>query len=79
MPTISTTGGLVVHPEKEKSFSAATTTVQSWYTTAVENVGPEARRVEMLGGHTRVSKSVDNGEVEVEELRKARTWVDTWN
>ena len=37
---------------------------RSWYTAAVENMGPEARRVEMLGGHTRVSKSVDDGEVE---------------
>ena len=36
----------------------------SWYTAAAENVGSEARRVEMLGGHTRVSKSVDDGEVE---------------
>ena len=37
---------------------------QSWYTAAAENIGPEASRVRVLGGHTRVSKSVDDGEVE---------------
>ena len=36
----------------------------SWGTAAAENVGPEARRGGMLGGHTRVSKGVDDGEVE---------------
>ena len=53
----------VMHPNKAKSsFPAAT--VPSWYTAAAENVGPEARRVGMLGGHTLVSKkSVDDGEV----------------
>ena len=50
-------------------------------------MGPEAKRVEMLGGHTRVSESVDIGEVEAwwecctqyVGRAKARTWVDTWN
>ena len=41
-----------MHPIKAKSCPAA------------ENVGPEARRVEMLGGYTRVSQSFDDGEVE---------------
>ena len=35
------------------------------HTAVAENVGPEARRVEMLGGHTRGSKSVDEGELQV--------------
>ena len=29
-----------------------------------EKVGPEAKRIGMLGGNTRVSKTVDDGEVE---------------
>ena len=37
---------------------------RSWYTATAEDVGPEARRVEMLGGSTRESKSVDDGGVE---------------
>ena len=32
-------------------------------TAAAENMGPEARRGGMLGEQTRVSKSVDDGEV----------------
>ena len=49
-----------MQPNKAKSFPAATV----WYTAAVENVVPKARKVGMLGGHTRVSKSADDGEVE---------------
>ena len=62
---------------------------KSWYTAAAENVGPEATRVGMFGGHTRVSESVDKGEVEAcwecaapntFGRTKARTWVEnTWN
>ena len=52
---------VVMQLNKVKSFPAATV----WYTATAENVGPEARRrVGMLGGHTRVIKNVDNGEVE---------------
>ena len=51
---------VVMQPNKAKSFPAATV----WYTAAVENVVPKARKVGMLGGHTRVSKSADDGEVE---------------
>ena len=51
-----------MHPNKAKSCPAA------------ENVGPEARRVEMLGGYTRVSQSFDDGEVEA--LWECYTWVD---
>ena len=52
---------VVMQPKKVKSFPAATV---RWYTAAAENVGPEARRAEMFGGHTRVSNSVDDREVE---------------
>ena len=38
-------------------------TVPSWYTAAAKNLGPEASRVGMPGGHTRVSKSIDDGDV----------------
>ena len=38
-------------------------TVPSWCTAAAKNLGPEASRVGMPGGHTRVSKSVDDGDV----------------
>ena len=48
---------VAIQPNEAKSCPAATC--------AAENVGPEARRVGVLGGHTRVSKSVDDGEVEV--------------
>ena len=50
-------------------------------------MGPEARRGGILGGHTRVSDSVDDGEAEAwwdcrtqhVGRRKARTWVgNTW-
>ena len=46
---------------KAKSFPAA---IVSWDIAAAENVEPGARRGEMLGGHTQVSDSVDDGEVE---------------
>ena len=37
---------VVMHPNKAKTFPAATVLrEQSWYTAAAENVGPEARRV----------------------------------
>ena len=52
-----------MHPNKAKSFPVDTV-AKSWYTTAAENVGPEARIVGMLGRDTRLSKSVDDGEVE---------------
>ena len=67
------------------------TTYKSWELFGTppnaENVGPEARRGEVLGGHTRVSKSIYDGEVEAWwECRtqhvgrtKAITWVEnTW-
>ena len=50
---------VAMHPKQAKSFSEAT--VQ---TVAAENVGPEARRVGMVRGHTRVRKSVHDGEFE---------------
>ena len=60
----------------------------SWYSVTAESVGPEAKRVGAFGGHTRVSKRVDDGEVEACWVcctqhvgrTKARTWVEnTWN
>ena len=60
----------------------------SWDTAAAENVGPRARRGGMLRERTRVSKSVDDGEVEAwwechaqhVGRTKGRTWVEnTWN
>ena len=79
----------VIHPNKEKSFPAATVpaVAKFWYTAAAENVGFEARRGGKLGGYTRVSKSVDDAEVEAWwEYRtqyvgktKERAWVEnTW-
>ena len=76
----------VMHPNKAKSFPAAIVPAVayiSWDIAAVENVGPEARRRGMLGGHTRVSESVDDRKVEAWwECRtqhvgrtKARTWL----
>ena len=57
---------VVIQPNKAKSFPTATVE-KSWYSAAAENVALEARRVWIiLGGHTRVSKSVDDGEIEVE-------------
>ena len=54
-----------IPPNKAKSFPAATVpAVAKWDTTAAENVGPEATRGGMLGEHTRVSISVDDGEAE---------------
>ena len=53
-----------MHPNNAELFSAATE--ESWGTSTMKNVGPEARGVEMLRDHTRVNKnSVDSGEVEV--------------
>ena len=52
-----------MHPNKAKPCPAA------------ENVGTEARRVEMLRGYTRVSQSFDDGEVEA--LWECYTWVDS--
>ena len=73
----------VIHPNKAKSFSAATVpAVAKLGHRRRGKRGPEARRGEMLEG--RVSKSVDDGEVEAwRECRtqhvgrmKARTWVE---
>ena len=58
---------------------------KSGYTAAAENVGPEARRVGILGGHTQVRKSIDDGEVKACWERctqdvgrtNARTWVES--
>ena len=50
---------VVMQPNQAKSFPAATV----WYIAAAESVGSEARKVEMLGGHTQVSKIIDDGEV----------------
>ena len=59
----SSTGGDVTR--QAKSFpAAAVPAAASWYTAVAGNVGPKARRVGILGGHTRVSKSVDDREVE---------------
>ena len=53
-----------------------------------EDVKPERRRVGMPVGHTRVRKTVDDGEVEASwecytqhvGRTKARTWIEnTWN
>ena len=73
---------VAIHPNKVKSFSAVTV-----HTTAAENVGPEARIVGRHKGRTRVSKSGDDGEVNVCWERcthyvgktKARTWENKWN
>ena len=54
------TGGDAPQQSMPNRLTAATV----WYTAAAENVGPEARRVGMLGGRTRVTKSVDDGVVE---------------
>ena len=81
---------VVVHPNRVKSFPAATVpeVKKLRHTAAAENAGPEARRGGMLGGHTRVSKSVDDGEVEAwwechtqhVGKTKVRTWVENiWN
>ena len=75
---------VVIQPDKAKSFPAA---IVLWYTAAAENVEPEARRAGVLGGHTRVSKNIEDGEVEAwwecctQHLgrMKANTWLDTWN
>ena len=56
-----------------------------WYTDAAEIVRLEARRVGMLGEHTQVSKSIDDGEVKACWERctqhvgrtNARTWVES--
>ena len=51
-------------------------------------MGPEARKVEMFGGHTQIRKIVDNREIKARwecctqnvEKTKARTWGEnTWN
>ena len=80
---------VVMQPTKQNRFlRRPCLRQQSWYSAAAENVGPVARRVGMLGGHTRVNKSVDDGEVEPcwesctqhVGITKARTWVKTtWN
>ena len=69
---------VAMHPNKAKSFSAATV-----HTAAAENVGSEARKVGMITGNTRARKCVYDGELEacwkccthyVAKI-KARTWV----
>ena len=73
---------VTMHPNKVRSFSPAIV-----HTAAVENGEPEARPVRRLGGHTRVSKNGDDGEVEACReccthyvgKTKARTWVDNYN
>ena len=59
LPTASSAGG-EYNPRKRNRFPPQ----PPLYSAAAENVGPEARRVGMLGGHTQVSKSVDDGGVE---------------
>ena len=62
LPTASTGGDA---PQQSEIVSRGNRVrQQSWDTAATENVGTEARRGGMLGGHTRVSKSVDDGEVD---------------
>ena len=42
-----------MNPNKAKSFPVAIVpAVASWNIAAAENVGPEARRGDVLGGHT---------------------------
>ena len=65
MPTVqallaASTGG---DATSESEIVSHGNRAKSWYTASAENVGSEARRVGMLGGHTRVSKSADDGEV----------------
>ena len=56
---------VVMPPNKAKSYPAATVSaVAKLGHRRRGNVGPEARRGGMLGGHTHVSRSVDDGEVE---------------
>ena len=55
---------VVMHPNKAKVFPAAAVRKVDTPPHAAETMGREARRAEMLGGHTRVSKKVDDGEVE---------------
>ena len=83
LPTASTGGDT---PQQSEIVSRGNR--ESWGTAAAENVGPEARRGGMLEGHTRLSKNVDDGEVEAwwkyqtqhVGRTKARTWVEnTWN
>ena len=50
---------VAMHPNKVRLFSAATV-----HTAAAENGGLVAMRVGRLGGHTRVRKNGDDGEVE---------------
>ena len=50
---------VVMHPNVAKSISAATV-----HATTAENMGPKAKRVGILGGHTRVNKIVHDGELE---------------
>ena len=59
LPTASTGGDATQQSEIVSRGNRA-----SWYSATAENMGPEARRVGMLGGHTRVNKRVDDGEVE---------------
>ena len=61
LPTSSSTGGDA--PQQSEIVSRGNSVQQSVYTATAENVGPEPRGVGMLVGHTRVSKSVDDGEV----------------
>ena len=70
----------VMHPNRREIVSRG----NRWYTAAAENVGPEARRVAMLGVHRQVTKPVDDGEVDAcwecctqhVGRTKARTWVE---
>ena len=55
---------VAMHPTKLKSFSTSTV-----HTTAAENVEPAAREVGMLGGLTRVCKSVGDRELEAPPTR----------
>ena len=83
VPTASTGGGAT-----QQSEIVSRGNRENWYTAGAKNVGPEARRVGMLGGHTRVSQSVDDEEVEACWERctqhigrtKARNWIkNTWD
>ena len=78
LPTASTGGDA---PQRSEMVSRG----NRWYTTAAENVGPEAKRAGMLGGSREYAKvsmmetSRRGGRCCIQhvEKSKARIWVDT--
>ena len=55
----------VMHPDKAKSFPAAIVPAEVKLGHRRRGKrGPRSEERGMLGGHTRVSRSIDNGEVE---------------